>query len=142
MEDEGDSAVVSPAREAYDRLMKAFANADTDAYFDCLHADASFVFPGESVWDSRDAYRAAWLRWQREGVRFTEVIADDVRVRVIGGTAVVTHRIQTTVEAQGETNVDRERETIVFSNVGGRWLVVHEHLSADDAGENGSGSPP
>lgn len=142
MWNEGDTAAISPVREAYDRLMKAFASADTDAYFDCFHADASFVFPGESVLDSRDAYRAAWLQWQREGVRFTDVVADDVRVRVIGTTAVVTHRIQTTVEQDGETNVDRERETIVFSNVGGRWLAVHEHLSADDPGGTGSGPPP
>ncbi|HET7928388.1 MAG TPA: SgcJ/EcaC family oxidoreductase [Actinomycetota bacterium] len=138
MGDGGDAALISSVREAYDRLMRAFASADTDEYFDVFHPGASFVFPGESVLDSRDAYRAAWLQWQREGVRFTDVVADDVRVRVIGGTALVTHRIRTTVEAQGQTIVDRERETIVFSNVGGRWLAVHEHLSADNTGEPGS----
>jgi uncharacterized protein (TIGR02246 family) len=142
MGNEGDTADISLVREAYERLMRAFSSADTDAYFECFHAGASFVFPGESVFDSRDTYRSAWLRWQREGVRFNDVVADDVRVRVIGGTAVVTHRIRTSMDADGEANVDRERETIVFSNVGGRWLAVHEHLSADDAGETGSAPPP
>jgi len=141
MGSEGDTAAISLVREAYDRLMGAFSSADTDEYLECFHADASFVFPGESVFDSRDAYRSAWLRWQREGVRFTDVVADDIRVRVIGTTAVVTHRIQTTVEAEGETSVDRERETIVFSNVDGRWLAVHEHLSPDAAEGSGSASP-
>ena len=142
MGDQGDAAVIATVRAAYDRLMRAFASADADEYFDCFDADASFVFPGESVLDSREAYRASWLRWQREGVRFTDVVANDVRVRVIGGTAVVTHRVQTTVESQGETSVDRERETLVFSNVDGRWLAVHEHLSADDAGGTGPAPPP
>jgi uncharacterized protein (TIGR02246 family) len=122
----------SQVREAYDRLMSAFASADTTKYFDCFHEDASFVFPGEAVLDSRAAYRSTWSRWHREGLRFTDVVGDDVRVRVMGATAVVTHRIETTVVADGKVSVDRERETIVFSNVGGRWLAVHEHLSPEE----------
>lgn len=133
MSDPGvDPVPISQVREAYDRLMSAFASADTDRYFDCFHEDASFVFPGEAVLDSRAAYRSTWSVWQREGLRFTDVVADDVRVRVIGTTAVVTHRIETTVVADGKASVDRERETIVFSNVGGRWLAVHEHLSPEE----------
>lgn len=142
MGNQGDTADISLVREAYDRLVRAFASADTDEYFDCFHPDASFVFSGEPVMDSREAYRSAWLQWQREGVRFTDVVTDDVRVRVIGTTAVVTHRIQTTVEAEGESSVDLERETIVFSNVSGRWTAVHEHLSADDAGGTDSAPGP
>ena len=113
--------------------MSAFASADTDRYFDCFHEDASFVFPGEPVLDSRDSYRSTWSRWHQEGLRFTDVVADDVRIRVMGAMAVVTHRIETTVVADGKTSVDRERETIVFSNIGGRWLAVHEHLSPEEA---------
>jgi uncharacterized protein (TIGR02246 family) len=127
-----DLEAVSQVRAAYDRLMSAFARGDTNEYFDRFHEDASLVFPGEAVLDSRAAYRSTWSRWQREGLRFTDVVADDVRVRVIGATAVVTHRIETTVVADGKASVDRERETIVFSEVGGRWLVVHEHLSPED----------
>lgn len=130
---ERDDAI-RQVRDAYDRLMKAFESANTQDYFDCFHERASFVFPGEAVLDSREAYRSTWSRWQREGLRFTGVVTDDVRVCVIGDTAVVTHSIQTTVEADGETTVDRERETIVFSNVDGRWLAVHEHLSPADTG--------
>lgn len=129
---EPDEALVE-VRAAYDRLMDAFARASTDEYFDCFHEDASFVFPGEAVLDSRDAYRSTWSRWQDEGVRFEDVIADDIRIRVIGTTAVVTHSIQTTVVAEGSSSVERERETIVFSNVGDRWLAVHEHLSPQEA---------
>lgn len=129
---EPDEALAA-VRAAYDRLMDAFARSSTDEYFDCFHEDASFVFPGEPVLDSRAAYRATWSRWQEEGIRFEDVIADDIRIRVVGATAVVTHSIQTTVVAEGSSSVERERETIVFSNVGDRWLAVHEHLSPQDA---------
>ncbi len=124
---------LAAVRAAYDRLMDAFARASTDEYFDCFHEDASFVFPGESVLDSRAEYRATWSRWQEEGVRFEDVIADDIRIRVIGAAAVVTHSIQTPVVAEGSSSVERERETIVFSNVGDRWVAVHEHLSSQEA---------
>lgn len=99
-----DPVAISQVREAYDRLMSAFASADTDKYFDCFHEDASFVFPGEAVLDSRAAYRSTWSRWERAGLRFTDVVADDVRVRVIGAAALVTHRIETTVVADGKAS--------------------------------------
>lgn len=59
--------------------------------------------------DSRAAYRSTWSRWQEEGVRFEDVIADDIGIRVIGSTAIVTHSIQTTVVAEGSSSVERER---------------------------------
>ena len=127
-----DPLAISQVREAYDRLMSAFASADTDEYFECFHENASFVFPGEAVLDSRAAYRSTWSRWEREGVRFTDVVAHDVRIHVVGAAAVVTHLIETTVEADGETSVDRERESIVFCKVDGRWLAIHEHLSPEE----------
>ena len=132
---DGEANGLSEVRDAYDRLMAAFARSDTDRYFDCFHTAASFVFPGESLLDSRAEYREAWQRWEREGLRFTDVRADDVRIRVLGSTAIVTHRIETTVTIDGEKSVDRERESIVFSKIEGRWLAVHEHLSADEAQE-------
>ncbi len=130
MIDEAGRAV-EQVRDAYDRLMAAFVTGNTEEYFDCFHEDASFVFPGEAVLEPLSAYRSAWSRWQREGVQFTDVVADDISVRVVGETAVVTHRIQTTVIDSGEANVDREQESIVFARVGGKWLAVHEHLSPE-----------
>jgi uncharacterized protein (TIGR02246 family) len=116
-------------RLAYEDLMSAFASGDTAAYFAGFHEAASFIFPGEQLLESRSAYRTAWSRWHDDGVRFTDVVADDVRVRLFGETAVVTHRIATTVTSGGEVSVERERESIIFVRQGGRWLAVHEHLS-------------
>jgi uncharacterized protein (TIGR02246 family) len=127
-----ESSDTRAVREAYERLMNAFADGDPDGYFGCFHEDASFLFPGEPIMEPRSTYRSAWDRWEQEGVRFTDVVTEDVRVRVFGDTAVVTHRIASTVEAGGQTTVERERESIVFARAAGRWLAVHEHLSRAD----------
>lgn len=132
MHEDGDD--VARVRDAYERLIAAFAAADTDAYFGCFHEDATFIFPGEAFVGSLAAYRSVWAGWEQEGVRFEDVAIDDVQIRVFGTTAIVTHRIDTMVTAAGASTVDRERETLVFSEIGGRWLGVHEHLStAPDA---------
>jgi uncharacterized protein (TIGR02246 family) len=125
-----ESSVSADVRRAYDRLMSAFADGSTDEYFSSFHRDASFLFPGESLLEGRSAYQEAWNRWHDEGVRFTDVVVRDVRVRTLGTTAVVTHDIETTTASNGVTTVDHERESIVFVLDQGRWLVVHEHLSA------------
>lgn len=127
--EESTSPDIRQVREAYDQLMNAFVSGDSDKYFACFHEDASFLFPGEPLLEPRSAYRSSWLRWQDEGVRFSGVVADDVRVRVFGDTAVVTHRIKTTVHAGGESTVDRERESIIFTRTAEGWLAIHEHLS-------------
>ena len=133
---EGDESFhTREVREAYERLMDAFALGVTDEYFACFHEDASFLFPTEPLLEPRTAYRSAWLRWVDEGIRFTDVVTDDVRVRVFGDTAVVTHRIATTVDDGGKVTVDRERESIIFARTAGRWLAVHEHLSPADPQE-------
>lgn len=132
MTNEGVTSVaIHEVRQAYEQLMNSFSSGDSDEYFACFHQDASFVFPDEPLLEPRSTYRSAWSRWQREGVRFTDVVADDVRVRVFGDTAVVTHRIATTVNVRGKTTVDRERESIIFARLAGRWLAVHEHLSPE-----------
>lgn len=127
----GESMATREVRQAYERLMNAFASGDPNEYFACFHEDASFLFPGEPLLEPRSAYRSAWSRWEREGVRFTDVVADDVRVRAFGDTAVVTHRIATTVNAREKATVDRERESIIFARSADRWLAVHEHLSPE-----------
>lgn len=131
-DEESTSPDIRQVRDAYAQLMNAFASGDSDRYFACFHEDASFLFPGEPLLEPRSAYRSSWLRWQDEGVRFTEVVADDVRVRVFGDTAVVTHHIVTTVNAGGNATVDRERESIIFTRTAEGWLAIHEHLSPTD----------
>jgi uncharacterized protein (TIGR02246 family) len=125
--DEADGAVAE-VRAAHDRLMSSFVAGDAERYFSCFHEDASFYFAGDPLLEPRSAYEAAWKTWEREGIPFTDVVAEDVRIRVFGSTAVVTHIVR---QASAEQDEGRERESIVFARVDGEWLAVHEHLSED-----------
>ena len=51
-----------------------------------------------------------------------------------GDCAVLTHRVRTRLRTQGEELTLEERESIVFARQDdGRWLCIHEHLSAGEA---------
>ncbi len=123
---------VDEVRRAADTLVAAFGRGDLDAYFACFTPDATFLFHStEDLLPSTADYRCEWARWEEEqefGV--LDCSTSDTHVRVHGDTAVLTHRVRTTVTASGATSVLHERETIVFRRQDdGRWLAVHEHLS-------------
>ena len=125
-------------RRAAEALVAAFGRGDLDGYFACFAPDASFLFPTTAgLLASTDAYRREWARWEAEdGFRVLACTTSDTDVRVHGDGAVLTHRVRATVSASGSTSVLSERETIVFARQDdGRWLAVHEHLSADPAGD-------
>lgn len=53
------------------------------------------------------------------------------RVQDLGDAAVFTHDVRTRVRMPAGEETLHERETIVFAREeDGRWLAVHEHLSA------------
>ena len=132
MTDDADGAVAE-VRAVYDRLMNAFVAGDAEGYFSCFHEDASFYFAGDPLLEPRSAYEAAWKTWEREGIPFTDVVADDLRIRVFGSTAVLTHTVGPAGTIDGEQTAGRERESIVFARIDGRWIAVHEHLSSDES---------
>ena len=121
-------------RAAAAALVAAFGSHDVGGYFGSFAPDATFLFyttPGRL--GSRAAYEAEWQGWEADGFRVlgcesrsgeVQMLTDDV--------AVFTHRVRTRVRtAEGEQDL-AERETIVFRRAGdGRWLGVHEHLSAE-----------
>jgi uncharacterized protein (TIGR02246 family) len=119
-------------RRAAEALVAAFGRGDLEAYFDCFAGDATFLLhTTDRLLASREDYRQEWARWAAEdGLRVLGCTTTDTLVRVLGGTAVLTHRVHTTVATvEGEAVLD-ERETIVFTRqADGRWLAVHEHLS-------------
>jgi uncharacterized protein (TIGR02246 family) len=118
--------------EAARRLVEAFGSHDVSAYFDSFTPDATFVFPNcPAPLGSRAEYEATWRTWEQEGFRVEGCVSSDQRVHLIGDdVAVFTHHVSTSLA--GEADPERERETIVFrKDAAGRWLGVHEHLSAD-----------
>jgi ketosteroid isomerase-like protein len=128
------SAAREEVAEAAAALVAAFGAHDVAGYFGRFAPEASFLFyTTPRLLGSRAAYEEEWRSWEAEGFRVlgcrslegeVQVLTDDV--------AVFTHRVQTRVRtAEGEEDL-AERETIVFRRgADGRWLGVHEHLSAE-----------
>lgn len=129
-------SAVEEVRRAADELVAAFARGDLDAYFACFADDATFLFPTTgALLPTTEAYRREWSRWQEEtGFAVLGCTTADTVVRVHGDAAVLTHRVRTTTNERGVVAELDERETIVFCRqADGRWLAVHEHLSAAPA---------
>jgi ketosteroid isomerase-like protein len=121
-------------RRAAAALVSAFGRSDLDEYFACFAGDATFLFHTTGrLLTSTDDYRREWARWATDdGFRVLDCATGDTVVQVLGSTAVLTHRVRTTVSTHEGEAVLHERETIVFAQQpGGRWLAVHEHLSPD-----------
>ena len=126
------ASAAEAVRAAAESLVAAFGRGDLDTYFGCFSPDATFLFhSADELLPSTADYRCEWARWEEEqGFAVLDCATSDTVVRVHGDTAVLTHRVRTTVTASGETSVLHERETIVFRRQDdGRWLGVHEHLS-------------
>jgi ketosteroid isomerase-like protein len=121
-------------REAATALVAAFGAHDVTGYFGAFAPDATFLFyNAPSLIDSRAAYEAEWRSWEADGFHVQECRSLDGRIQLVtSDVAVFTHRVRTRVRnADGEHEL-AERETIVFRrNADGRWLGVHEHLSAE-----------
>ena len=130
------SAAEDEVLRAAAALVSAFGRGDLDEYFGCFTPDATFLFHStDELLPSTADYRVEWARWEREdGFRVLDCTTSGTDVRLHGDTAVLTHRVRTTVRASGATSVLRERESIVFRRQDdGRWLAVHEHLSPEPA---------
>ena len=123
----------SEVQEAAARLVAAFGAHDVRAYFDAFAPEATFLFyTSMELLPTRAAYEAEWRTWEESGFRVLGCESSNGRVQMIGDEfAVFTHDVATrNRDADGEHDL-RERETIAFRRTpGGRWLGVHEHLSA------------
>ena len=117
--------------EAARHLVEAFGSHDVPAYFESFADDATFVFPNcPAPLESRADYEAIWKTWEQDGFRVERCVSSDQRIHLVApDVAVFTHSVST--HLNGEETPQRERETIVFRREdSGRWLGVHEHLSA------------
>ena len=124
-----DRAAVTAAA---DKLLACFSAHDRDGYFACFAPDATFLFyTSPELLTTRASYELEWAGWEAEGFHVERCDTSDRRIDVVApGLAILTHRVRTRLT--GMTEVQRERETIVFRRLPDEtWLAVHEHLSAD-----------
>lgn len=126
------SRAETEVREAAAALVDAFGRGDLEAYFACFDDDATFLFhTTDRLLPSTAEFRREWNRWVEED-DFRVLACETARTTVqdLGGIAVLTHEVRTTVSTRAGQEQLHERETIVFRRSdAGRWLAVHEHLS-------------
>jgi ketosteroid isomerase-like protein len=125
-------STLAEVHAAADALVAAFAEGRVEDYFACFAPDATFVFhTTPERLESREAYRQLWRRWEAEdGFRVMSCSSSNQLVTELGdGAAVFVHDVATRVATSAGEEDLRERETIVFEHLDGRWLAVHEHLS-------------
>ena len=119
-------------------LVAAFGAHDVDGYFGAFAPDATFLFyTTPRLLESRAAYEAEWRSWEADGFRVLGCRSIEPEVHLLTtDVAVFTHRVRTRMrDAEGEHDL-AERETIIFRRgQDGRWLGVHEHLSAEPSAE-------
>jgi len=117
---------------AADRLVTAFGNHDTEAYFSAFTEDASFVFHSlDRTLKNRAEYEAEWQLWERrDAFRVLGCRSSDRMVQLMGDVAIFIHTVATDVSLAGEAITNLERETIAFRReASGLWMAFHEHLS-------------
>ena len=114
------------------RIVGDFGAHRREEYFAGFDADATFIFPDQPrVLQSRAEYESEWARWEREhGFHVRACRSSAAQLQMFGTTAIFTHDVDTELEWDGSLVSNHERETIVLVERAGRWLCVHEHLSA------------
>ncbi|MEV5931626.1 nuclear transport factor 2 family protein [Streptomyces sp. NPDC052079] len=130
------TTTVQEVRTAADALIAAFAEGRLDDYFGAFAPDATFVFhTTPRRLGSTAEYRALWQQWvDQDGFRILGCTSSAQLIQPFGDTAVFSHDVETRVATHTGEETVHERETIVFRRAGnGRWLAVHEHLSARTA---------
>jgi ketosteroid isomerase-like protein len=112
-------------------LIDAFARNDRPRYFAAFIPEATFIFHTTNrVLTSRAAYEAEWESWITDlDFKVKDCISTHRVAKVYGSVGVFTHQTETHISTKDGEQSYQERETIIFHNINGKWLAVHEHLS-------------
>lgn len=63
------------------------------------------------------------------GFKVKACISSNQRVQLFDSVAIFSHDVATTLSTNDGEKSFKERETIAFHQVSGKWIAVHEHLS-------------
>jgi len=118
--------------QAAAHLVSRFAAHDFDGYFSCFDEKTVFIFhTSPNVLVSKSEYQKEWRSWEKEwGFKVKACISSKQRVQLIDSVAIFSHDVATTLNTNDGEKSFQERETIVFHQVSGKWIAVHEHLSS------------
>jgi hypothetical protein len=117
--------------QAAAHLVSRFAAHDFDGYFSCFDENTVFIFhTSPNVLVSKSEYQTEWRNWEKEwGFKVKACISSNQRVQLFDSVAIFSHDVATTLNTNDGEKSFQERETIVFQQISGKWIAVHEHLS-------------
>ena len=112
-------------------LVSRFAAHDFDGYFSCFDENTVFIFhTSPHVLVSKSEYQKEWRSWEKEwGFKVEACMSSNQRVQLFDSVAIFSHDVATTLSTNDGEKSFKERETIVFQQISGKWIAVHEHLS-------------
>jgi hypothetical protein len=118
-------------RAAANTLVEHFGSGRVTEYFQCFSPDADFIFyTHPERLPSRAAYEELWDKWEKEfQFKVHSCLSSNQSIRILNNVAIFTHDVKTKISNIDGTEELSERETIVFSLIGDRWIAIHEHLS-------------
>lgn len=83
----------------------------------------TFIGPDGQL-EEREAYLAGYRELPKLGVRVNKISMDQVKMRVLGDTAIVTGHVVAQLSVQGQPMVEDVRFTRVYARRGERWRMV------------------
>ena len=83
----------------------------------------TFIGP-DGQFEEREAYLAGYRQLPSLGVQVKKVDMDQVKMRVLGDTAVVTGHVLARLSVQGQSIVEDVRFTRVYARRGEQWKMV------------------
>ena len=103
--------------------VRALVTANPDLLAALIDDEFSFIGP-DGEFEDRAAYLAGYRALPAHGVAVESIDMDDVKIRVLGDTGVVTGRVVAKVKVQSELVVEDVRFTRVYKRRGSDWRMI------------------
>jgi ketosteroid isomerase-like protein len=114
---------ISQLQNAEQIWVRALVESNADLLTNLIDDEFSFIGP-DGQFEDRAAYLAGYRALPRMGVAVESVDMDDVKIRVLGDTGVVTGHVVAKVKVQGQQIVEDVRFTRIYQRRGETWRMV------------------
>ena len=110
-------------QEAEQTWVRALTTSNPELLAALIDDEFSFIGP-DGEFEDRTAYLAGYRALPTMGVAVQSIDMDDVKIRVLGDTGVVTGRVLAKVKVQNELMTEDVRFTRIYKRHGESWRMV------------------
>ncbi|HKP62806.1 MAG TPA: nuclear transport factor 2 family protein [Polyangiales bacterium] len=109
--------------EAERTWVRALETGDVRLLETFVDEACTFIGP-DGQFEEREAYLAGYRQLPSMGVQVKKISVDQVKMRVLGDTAIVTGHVVAQLSMQGQPLVEDVRFTRVYARRGDKWRMV------------------